>query len=141
MATAAFFRRSLRHRIALRIVVTALALGNLQARAGNESPDAPWSAEARVDRLLWSLVNDERYSHLQIAANYERLRTQLLDQACPVSAAPCLQSGETPLRAHPMTPEIAPEREVFVEQLLDALRRISAANTAVSVHLMVSTTD
>jgi hypothetical protein len=132
MDLAAFFRR---------IAITALALASLPALAGNESTDAPWSAEARVDRLLWSLVNDERYSHLQIAANYERLRTQLLDQACLVSAAPCLQAGDKPHSAQSRTAEITPEQQVVIEQLMHALQNASAANDATTVHMMVSTTE
>ena len=46
------------------------------------------SLEARVDRLLWQLVNDERYGHLQVAANYERLRARLLEDSCLISSTP-----------------------------------------------------
>jgi hypothetical protein len=137
MAIAAFFRHPTLRGIAL----AAFALASLPAFAGNESMDAPWSVEARVDRLLLSLVNDERYSHLQIAANYERLRAQLLDEACLVSAAPCLHSVETPRSAQSMTTEITPEQQAVLDQLLHALHNATASNTATPVHLMVSTTD
>ena len=140
MAFAAFFRRALRHPAARRSAVAVLALASLPALADNAFPDAPGSVEARVDRLLWNLVNDERYSHLQIAANYERLRTQLLGEVCPVSASPCLQNDAS----HPaqsMTTEITPEQQVILEQLLQALRNASAANSTAPAHMMVSTAE
>ncbi|MEY4641159.1 MAG: hypothetical protein RLZZ227_1153 [Pseudomonadota bacterium] len=131
----------LRHSTLRGTVVAAFALASLPALAGSEPTDAPWSAQARVDRLLWSLINDERYSHLQIAANYERLRARLLDEACLVSTAPCLRGLERPSSAQSMTTEITPEQQAVFDQLLYALRHASAAHSEAPVHMMVSTTE
>jgi endonuclease/exonuclease/phosphatase (EEP) superfamily protein YafD len=137
MAFAAFSRYPAR-----RAVVAALfACATLPALAGTEPAEGSWATEARVDRLLWELVNDERYSQLQVAKNYERLRARFLEQACLVSAAPCLQRGEVQKNAHTITAEITPEQEVLVEQLLYTIRSASASIAERPVHLLVSISE
>jgi hypothetical protein len=96
------------------------------------------AVEARVDRLLWQLVNDERYSHLQVAANYERLRARLLEETCFVSAAPCGHNDKLLHNSLRMTTEITPEQEQLIEHLVFTLHNQSAAITAPPAHLMVS---
>ncbi len=118
-------------------VLAFAVLGFTAMPALAETADA-LSLEQRVDRLLWQLVNDERYSHLQVAANYERLRTQLLDQACLVSAAPCHHSDKVTQHGHAITTEITPEQEVLVEQLLFTIHSASASVTHSPAHLMLT---
>jgi len=96
------------------------------------------SLEARVDRLMWQLVNDERYSHLQVPANYERLRGALLEQACLVAAAPCAALDKMPHAGRTMTTEITPEQLKVIEQLLFSLHSASAELDETPVHLMVT---
>jgi hypothetical protein len=121
-------------RATLRIlVISALALGAVPAFAGTEDAG---SLEARVDRLLWQLVNDERYSHLPVAANYERLRTQLLEQACLVSATPC-EASDRIHQGRAMTSEISPEQLEVLEQLLFTIHSASTSNFDSPMHLMV----
>lgn len=136
-ANAAFSRSPAR-----RAVFAALfACVSLPALAGTEASDGTWAREAQVDRLLWQLVNDERYSHLQILASYARLRAQLLDQSCLVSAAPCLQRGETLQHPHAITAEIAPEQEALVEQLLFTIRSAGTTLAEQPSRLLVSTSE
>jgi hypothetical protein len=96
------------------------------------------SLEARVERLLWQLVNDERYGHLQVAANYERLRARLLEETCLVSAAPCAHNDKLMHKGLMMTTEITPEQEQLIEQLVFTLHNSSASIAAPPTHLMVS---
>ncbi len=112
-----------------------LVLATVPVRA--ETADTG-SLEARVDRLLWQLVNDERYSHLQVAANYERLRARLLEETCFVSAAPCAHNDKLMHDGRMMTTEITPEQEQLIEQLVFTLHNSSAAITSTSTHLLVS---
>lgn len=112
-----------------------LVLATVPVRA--ETADAG-SLDARVDRLLWQLVNDERYSHLQIAANFERLRARLLEETCLVSAAPCAYNDKQMHNGRMMTTEVTPEQEQLIEQLVFTLHNSSASITAPSTHLLVS---
>jgi hypothetical protein len=99
------------------------------------------SLEARVDRLLWQLVDDERYSHLQVAANYERLRARLLEETCFVSAAPCAHDGRLMHHGLMMTTEITPEQEAIIEQLMFTLHNTSASIAKPSEGLLVSAAE
>jgi hypothetical protein len=85
------------------------------------------STEARVDRLLWQLINDERFSHLQVAANYKGLRASLLEETCFVSAAPCAHDDRLMHHGLMMTTEITPEQEAIIEQLMFTLHNTSAS--------------
>ncbi len=120
------------------LVFALFALMAVSALA--ESTDAA-SVEQRVDRLLWQLVNDERYSHLQVAANYEQLYARLLEQACLVSAAPCAHSDAVTQQAHVMTSEVTPQQEVLVEQLLFSIQQASATTVQPPAHQMVTVTE
>lgn len=112
-----------------------LVLATVPVRA--ESADAS-SLEARVDRLLWQLVNDERYSHLQVAANYEQLRARLLEETCFVSAAPCGPNDKLTHKGMVMTTEITPEQERLIEQLVFSLHNSRASIATPFTHLLVS---
>lgn len=115
-----------------------LVLATVPVRA--ETADTG-SLEARVDRLLWQLVNDERYSHLQVAANYERLRARLLEETCFVSAAPCGHNDRLIHNGLMMTTEITPEQEQIIERLLFTLHNNSASIATPSPYLMVSAAE
>jgi hypothetical protein len=119
------------------LLVSAPVLAALPVLAGNIDAG---SLEARVDRLLWQLVNDERYSHLQIAANYEGLRAQLLEQACFVADTPCAPFDRIH-HGRAMTSEISPEQAEVLEQLMFTLHKASASVVVQPAHLMVSTTE
>lgn len=120
------------------LVVSALALGAVPASAG--TTDAG-SLEARVDRLLWQLVNDERYSHLPVAANYEHLRGALLEQACLVAAAPCAALDRVSHEGRTMTTEITPEQIEAIESLLAAPPGANLTATAAPGHLLITAAD
>ena len=115
-----------------------LVLAALPAQA--ESLDAG-SLEARVDRLLWQLINDERYGHLQVAANYERLRARLLENGCLVSSALCALDDRLMHHGLTMSTEITPEQEAIIEQLMSTLRNTSASAAQPAVGLMVSAAE
>jgi hypothetical protein len=115
-----------------------LVLATVPMRA--ETADAG-SLEARVDRLLWQLVNDERYSHLQVAANYERLRTRLLEETCFVSAVPCAHDDKLMHHGVMITTEITAEQEAIIEQLLHTLHNTSAQVARPAAYLMVSAAE
>jgi hypothetical protein len=119
------------------LLLSSAVLGTVPAFA--ESTDA-LALEARVDRVLAQLVNDERYSHLPIMANYDRLRARLLEQACFVADAPCAGID----RIHhgsAMTTEIAPEQAEVLEQLLFTIHSASASAAEPAPHLMVTTAE
>ncbi|MGV3593300.1 MAG: hypothetical protein ACO1PZ_16565 [Gammaproteobacteria bacterium] len=97
------------------LLISAFVLAAVPALAG--TTDAG-SLEARVDRLLWQLANDERYSHLPVAAHYERLRAALLDQACLSATAPCAALDRAGHEGRTITAEIRPEQVEAIEQLL-----------------------
>ena len=97
------------------VLVSALVLAAVPVLAGTSDAG---SLEARVDRLLWQLVNDERYSRLPVAANYERLRAALLDQACLAATAPCAALDRAGHEGRSITTEIRPEHVEAIEQLL-----------------------
>lgn len=118
-------------------MVSAVLLGTVPAHAG--TTDAA-SLEARVDRLLRQLMNDERYSHLPIAAHYERLRSALLDQAC-LAAAPCVALDRMPHQGRVITTEIRPEHVEAIEQLLFAPPGASVAASGTPEHLMITSAD
>jgi hypothetical protein len=141
MSFTTFVRYTLQHALfgARRLLFPALLVcAAVPAQA--ESTDAG-ALEARVDRLLWQLVNDERYGHLQVAANYERLRSRLLEETCFVSAAPCAHDDRLMHHGLMMTTEITPEQEAIVEQLMFTLHNASAAIGRPSEGLMVSATE
>lgn len=120
------------------LVVSAVLLGTVPAHAGTTDVV---SLEARVDRLLWQLMNDERYSHLPIAAHYERLRSALLDQACLSAAAPCAALDRMPHQGRVITTEIRPEHVEAIEQLLFAPPGASVAANETPAHLMITSAD
>lgn len=120
------------------LLASALVLGVVPAMAG--TTDAG-SLEMRVDRLLWQLVNDERYSHLPVAANYERLRGALLEQACLVATAPCAALDKVTHQGRAMTTEITPAQVEVIEQLLFAPHNASASVTRPSTHLMLTASE
>lgn len=97
--------------------------------------------EARVDRLLWQIVNDARYSHLQVAANYERLRAILLAQPCRVSAAPCATGDRLPYQGRTPTTALAPEQERAIEQLLFSFHGDRTAVSLPPSSLMITATE
>jgi len=141
MRFATFARATVQHAFycARRLLFPAvLVLLALPGRA--ETADAG-SREARVDRLLWQLVNDERYGHLQIATHYERLRARLLEESCFASAAPCAHDDRLLHHGLTMTTEITPEQEAIIEQLMFTLHSTSASIAEPSAGLMVSATD
>jgi endonuclease/exonuclease/phosphatase (EEP) superfamily protein YafD len=120
----------------------AFALLALMSAAVLAEPADAGFVEQRVDRLLWQLVNDERFSHLQVAANYERLRAQLIEQACLVSAASCAQADDAVAsQARAITTEMTPEQLRIVEQLLLSLDKASVSTVQPSVHLMVTASE
>jgi hypothetical protein len=126
-------------RAAVRILLaSALVSGAFPVLAGTADTG---SLEARVDRLLWQLVNDARYSHLQVAANYERLRAQLLEQACLVSAAPCAQPDKLTHKGATMTTEITPEQVEIIEKLMFTLHSASVSVAAPPAHLLVTSAE
>ena len=120
------------------LLASALVLGVVPVMAGTTDSG---SLEPRVDRLLWQLVNDERYSHLPVAANYERLRGALLEQACLVATAPCAALDRLTHEGHTMTTEITPAQVEAIEQLLFAPHNASASIAKPSVHLMLTASE
>ena len=126
-------------RASIRILLASLLVsGAAPVLAGTTDAAA---LEARVERLLWQLVNDERQAQLPVAANYERLRGALLDQACLVSAAPCAALDRMTHEGRAMTTEITPEQVELIEQLLFSLRDARAAPSEAPVHLLVTTAE
>jgi hypothetical protein len=141
MSFAMFVQHTLNHAFycARRLLFPAvLVLATVPVRA--ETVDTG-SLEARVDRLLWQLVNDERYRHLQAAINYEGLRARLLDETCFVSAARCAHDDRRMHQGLMMTTEITPEQEAIIEQLMFTLHNTSASIAAPATGLMVSTAE
>lgn len=120
------------------LLVSALALGAVTAVAG--TTDAR-SLEARVDRLLLQLMNDERYSHLPVAAHYERLRAALLDEACFSAAAPCAALDRMTHQGRTITTEIRAEQVEAIEQLLFMPPSAHVVVNEAPAHLMISAAD
>jgi hypothetical protein len=120
------------------LLVSALILGAGPTLAGTADAE---SLDARVDRLLWQLMNDERYSHLPIAAQYERLRGALLDQACLTVTAPCAALDRTPHQGRAITSDIRPEHVEAMEQLLFTPHSAQVTATKAPVHLLISSAD
>lgn len=122
-------------RAALRILLaSALVSATVPVIAGNADARA---LEARIDHLMWQLVNDERYAHLGVAANYDKVRAAL-EQACLVSTEPCASLDRTPHGGHTMTTEISPEQTQALEQLLSTIHSASASVSRPSAYLMVT---
>jgi hypothetical protein len=113
----------------------ALVLATVPVRA--ETADIG-TLEARVERLLAQLVNDEHYGRLQVPVNYERLRARLLEETCLVSAAPCGPNDKLMHDGLMMTTEITPEQEQLIEQLVFKLSNSSASIAAPPTHLLVT---
>ena len=120
------------------LLISAFVLAAAPALAG--TMDAG-SLEARVDRLLWQLVNDERYSHLQVAAHYERLRAALLDQACLAAAAPCAMLDKAGLEGRTITTEIRPEHVEAIEELLFMPHSAHVTATDAPAQLFITAAD
>jgi hypothetical protein len=98
------------------------ALLALPALAGTSIPNAT-VPDARVERLLWIVANDERFSHLRYAASADKLR-QLLELGCVVATTPCLQTGER--QAHTQTADLSPEQLHMLEKLLTTVHEAAA---------------
>ncbi|MDY6984001.1 MAG: hypothetical protein SV422_13015 [Pseudomonadota bacterium] len=120
------------------LLVSALVLGAVPALAG--TTDAG-SLEARVDRLLWQLMNDERYSNVPIAAHYERLRAALIDEACFSAAAPCVALDRVTHQGRTITTEVRPEQVEAIEQLLFTPPSAHVVANEAPAHLMISSAD
>ncbi|MGV3591905.1 MAG: hypothetical protein ACO1PZ_09465, partial [Gammaproteobacteria bacterium] len=95
----------------------------------------------RVDRLLWQLANDERYSHLPVAAHYERLRAALLDQACLAATAPCAALDRAGHEGRTITTEIRPEQIEAMEQLLLMPHNAQVTATNSPAQLFITAAD
>jgi hypothetical protein len=132
-------------RVSVRLLLaSALALATVSgfsAAAAQAGTTDAGTLEARVDRLLWQLLNDERYSHLPIAAQYERLRGALLDQACLSVTKPCAALDRSPHHGRTITTEIRPEHVEAIEQLLFTPHSAQVSPTEVPAHMLVSAAD
>jgi hypothetical protein len=122
-------------RATLRILLSsALVLATVPVIAGTADARA---LEARVDQLMWQLVNDERYAHLGVAANYDKVRA-LLEQACLASTEPCAALDRMTHSGRTMTTEITPEQTEALEQLLFTIHSASASVTEPAAYLMAT---
>lgn len=120
------------------LLIAALACGAVPAMAG--TTDAG-TLDVRVDRLLWQLMNDERYSHLPIATRYESLRGVLLEQACLAATAPCATLDRMPHQGRTITTEIRPEQVEAIEQLLFTPQKAHVTAAEAPAHRLISAAD
>jgi hypothetical protein len=89
---------------------------------------------------MWRLVNDERYAHLGVAANYDKVRA-VLEQTCLVSTEPCAALDRMTRSGRTMTTEITPEQTEVLEQLLFTIHSASASVSEPSAYLMVTAAE